>query len=120
MLINNTLAQEQERVKFMKNYVYIYHNGGSTGDKPMDEVLKDWGKWFKELGDKLVDGGNPFNDGAKAVTKSGVDAVKGDPASGYSIVKAGSMDDAVKLAKGCPMLVHVATSTVEVYETLPM
>jgi hypothetical protein len=104
----------------MKNYVFIYHNGGSTGDLPMEDVLKDWGIWFKKLGDKLVDGGNPFNDGAKAVTNDGVAAVKSDPASGYSIVKAASMDEAVELSKGCPMFKHVPTSTVEVYETLPM
>jgi hypothetical protein len=103
----------------MKNYVFIYDNGGSTGDKPMPEILKDWETWFGQLGNKLVDGGNPFNDGAKAVSKSGVSDAE-NPASGYSIVKAGSMDEAVEMAKGCPMLVHVPESVVNVYETLPM
>ncbi|MBX4191067.1 hypothetical protein KW794_03180 [Candidatus Saccharibacteria bacterium] len=103
----------------MKNYVFVYDNGGSTGDKPMDEILKDWGVWFGKLGDKLVDGGNPFNDGAKSVTKESVSAAK-NPASGYSIVKANSMDEAVEMSKGCPMLVHIPNAVVNVYETLPM
>jgi hypothetical protein len=103
----------------MKNYVLIYDNGGFVGDKPMDEILKDWGVWFEELGSKLVDGGNPFNNGAKKITKDGVsDVEKG--LSGYSIVKVASMDEAVELAKGCPMLIHSPKAVVQVYETLPM
>ncbi len=103
----------------MKNYVYIYDNGGVVGDKPMPEILKDWETWFGQLGDKLVDGGNPFNDGAQAVTNDGVMDVE-RPASGYSIVKSNSLDEAVKMAKGCPMLVHSPKAVVMVYETLPM
>ena len=104
----------------MSNFVFIYYNGGETGDLPMEEVTKAWMEWFGSLGDKLVDGGNPFNDGAQSVTKSGNSAVGPNPATGYSIVKANSLDEAVEIAKGCPMLEHVASSEVQVYEALPM
>lgn len=104
----------------MKNYVFIYYNQGDQASLPMEAVLKAWQAWFGELGDKLVDGGNPFNDGAKKVTKGGVSTVGSNPSSGYSIVKAGSLDEAAELAKGCPLLGHVPNGEVHVYETLPM
>lgn len=104
----------------MKNYVYVYNNKGDTGGLPMDKILADWGAWFGSLGDKLVDGGNPFNDGAKEVTNEGVSDVKTPVLSGYSIVKATSMDEAVEMSKGCPILKHVPSSVIQVYETLPM
>lgn len=104
----------------MGKYVFIYYNGGSTGDMPMEEVKAAWMKWFGELGDKLIDGGNPFNDGGKAVENSGVTTIENFPASGYSIVKADSMDEATEMAKGCPVLEHVETAAIRVYEALPM
>jgi hypothetical protein len=54
-----------------------------------------------------------------AVEKSGVSTIENHPASGYSIVKASSLDEAVDLAKGCPILEEPA-GAVRVYETLPM
>ncbi len=102
----------------MKNFVYIYDNGGDMGDMPMEEVKAAWMAWFEKLGDKLVDAGNPFNDGAQAITKGGVMAVT-KPATGYSIVKASSMDEAIDTAQGCPLL-QSDTAAVLVYETLPM
>jgi hypothetical protein len=104
----------------MKNFIFIYYNGGDTGDLPMAEVAAAWNAWFGQLGDKLVDGGNPFNDGAKAVTKDGVSGFEHPPATGYSIVKAESMDEATGIAKGCPLLEHSKSGIIEVYETLPM
>ncbi len=103
----------------MKNYVFVYYDESKGADMDMDEVTKAWMGWFKELGDHVVDAGNPFNDGGKAVEKSGVSTIENHPATGYSIVKAKSMDDAVDLAKSCPLL-KMDKTAVRVYETLPM
>lgn len=89
------------------------------GDMPMEEIRAAWMKWFEGLGDKLVDAGNPFNAGGQAVEKSGVTTIENFPASGYTIVKAGSIDEAVEIAKSCPMLAS-DKATVRVYETMPM
>ncbi|MBX4197443.1 YciI family protein [Candidatus Saccharibacteria bacterium] len=102
----------------MKNYVYLYYNQG-TNQAPSEEVAKAWGDWFGKLGDKLVDAGNPFNSGGKAVEKSGVSTIENWPATGYSIVKASSLDEAVEWAKDCPVL-EEPKGAVRVYETLPM
>ena len=95
----------------MKNYVYLYY--GMDGD--MDE----WKSWFGKLGDKLVDIGNPFAEGGKAIMKGETSKINDPVASGYSIVKAANMDEAVEMAKGCP-LAQSDSGGVCVYETLPM
>ena len=99
----------------MGKYVYIYYAGTASDGGSAEE----WGKWFGELGDKLVDGGNPFGEGAKAVAKDGVMDVKDAPATGYSIVNAESMDEATEIAKGCPLM-SAEDGAVCVYEALPM
>jgi hypothetical protein len=99
----------------MGKYVYIYYAGTSSdGGSP-----EEWGAWFGKLGDKLIDGGNPFNDGGQAVSPSGVMAVHDNPATGYSIVEAASMDEATEIAKGCPLM-SATNGAVCVYEALPM
>jgi hypothetical protein len=99
----------------MGKYVFIYYAGaGSKGGS-----AEAWGKWFGGLGDKLVDGGNPFAEGGQAVHQGGVMAVQGKPATGYSIVTAASMDEATKLAQGCPLMSE-KDGAVCVYEALPM
>ena len=106
----------------MANFVFVYYKEKEDDNAPasMEEVMGAWNEWFGTLGDKLVDGGGPFNDNGQAVENSGVSKIENYPASGYSIVKAGSMDEAVELSKGCPMLRHNSTTAIRVYESLPM
>lgn len=103
----------------MKNYVLVYYNKGIRADVSPEDFKAEWGKWFGGLADKIVDAGNPFKDGGMAVEKSGVSKIVNYPSTGYSIVKAESMDDAVEMAKGCPVL-NEPDGAVRVYETLPM
>jgi hypothetical protein len=96
-------------------YVYIYYakNAEDAGN------AEAWSAWFGQLGSKLIDGGNPFDGGAQAVSKDGVMEVKDMPATGYSIVLADTMAEATKLTSGCPLLVD-DRGTVCVYSALPM
>ncbi len=94
----------------MKNYVFIYYG--------MDGGMDAWQAWFKSLGDKVVDMGNPFG-GGKAIMKSGVSEVRDPAATGYSIIKAASLDEAVELGKDCPSA-ESDDGAVCVYETMPM
>lgn len=99
----------------MGKYVFIYYQGKDE----MGGTAEEWGKWFGGLGDKLVDGGNPFAEGGQAVRQSGKMPVQDKSVTGYSIVKAADMDEATKLAKGCPLM-NFADAAVYVYEALPM
>ena len=59
--------------------------------------------WFTKHGDKFTDSGNPFMPG-KEVTNAGVKNLPHDKSAitGYSIIKAESIDEAVKIAQDCP------------------
>jgi hypothetical protein len=75
-----------------------------------------WMSWFGQLGEAIVDGGNPFGD-SKTVSSDGSSKDGGQSAlSGYTIVDADSLSAAADLAKGCPVL--ASGGSVEVYETL--
>jgi hypothetical protein len=100
----------------MANYLLVYRGGSMPQTKEeQDQVMAAWNEWFGKLGDALVDGGNPASQ-TKVVTKDGsVSAGGSDSPSGYSIIKADSIEKAVELAKGCP--VFLGGATVDVVET---
>lgn len=109
----------------MKKFVFVYYGKVRPEDisqEAMKETMDKWMAWFGSMKDKLVDGGNPFAPGAKVVTAKGVDTISPDrwPAKGYTIVNAQSMDEAVKMAMGCPALVDDDEGAVRVYEAMPM
>jgi hypothetical protein len=86
------------------NYLLLYHGGGMP-DTPEEQarVMQQWTEWFGVLGDRLVDGGNPVSQTKRIVGGGSVSDQANGP-TGYSIIKAESLDQAVELAKGCPVL----------------
>jgi hypothetical protein len=77
--------------------------------------MEAWTKWFQDLGDAVVDGGNPVGRNW-TLTKDGTNEDGGsNPATGYSVIRADSMQRALELAGGCPHL--QADGTVEICET---
>lgn len=103
----------------MANYLLAYHGGGGMeqDETARNKVMAQWGKWFQDLGSALVDGGNPVMRAKTISSKGSVSEGGGqNPVSGYSVIKADSLDEAVKLAKGCPVL--VGGGTIEVAETV--
>lgn len=103
----------------MKNYVFIYFNSGVREGISPEASQAEWQSFFGGLGDKIVDVGNPFSPGGKAVEKSGVTTIENWPSTGYTIVKAASMDEATEMAKACPVL-NEPGGAVRVYEAMPM
>ena len=104
----------------MNNFLLMYTGGGMPeSEEEQAAVLKAWGDWFETLGEKLVDGGNPTGPMAKTIKSDGsvVDGPDGKMATGYSILKAESFDDALALAKGSPML--DGGGNITLYEIFP-
>ncbi len=102
----------------MANFLLLYSGGSMPETEAAQaESMQAWGAWYGGLGAATVDGGNPFTPGAKSVHGDGSvsDGPIGSRASGYSILKADSIDDAVKMAKGCPVL--KMGGEISVYET---
>ena len=81
------------------------------------KIQKAWEVWFSELGDALVDWGSPFAPAAKSIASDGSvsDGPVGVRATGYTIIKADSLDEAVEKAKGCPG--YIGGGDITVYET---
>lgn len=104
----------------MAKYLYVYHGGGSMpqNKEEQDKVMQAWMGWFGQLGAAVVDGGNPV--GKSTTVKNGSVVADGgaNPVSGYSIVEAASVDDAVAKARGCPII--AAGGSVEIAEIFPM
>lgn len=76
--------------------------------------------WFGRLGNALADGGNPFTPVVRSIESSGrvTNSQIGTLATGYSILKADSLEAAVELAKGCSLL--QSGGQISVYETAPV
>lgn len=104
----------------MADFVLLYSGGGmpETEDEQA-KVMQAWTDWYTSLGAAVKDGGNPFTPVAKTVSPSGsVSDASGTLLTGYTILTADSLDDAVGMAKGCPVLQGGAS--VHVYEAFPV
>jgi hypothetical protein len=105
----------------MANLLLLYTGGSMPETKAeQDAVMAAWGAWYGKVGSNLVDGGNPFTPMAKSIASNGTvsDGPVGELATGYTIIKADSLDAAVALARECPVLQGGAKITV--YETFPV
>jgi hypothetical protein len=100
----------------MANFLLTFHGGSMPETKEaQDQAMQAWSDWFGALDGALVDGGNPISQ-SKAISPDGSVMDATSAPSGYSIIKADSLDAAVALAKGCPVLAGGAN--VLVSETL--
>ncbi len=105
----------------MADYVLLFSGGQMPeSDEEVATVMKAWTTWFEGLGSAVKDQGNPFTPMAKSIASNGTvsDGPAGSMASGYTILSADSMDAAVDMAKGCPVLQGGAA--ISVFETFPV
>ena len=101
----------------MANYLLVYHGGNPPATAEEGQaVMQDWMTWMGGLGSAMVDGGNPIGR-AWTLSKGGTEEGGGsNPATGYSVIAADSMQAALELAQGCPHL--KAGGTIEICETV--
>ena len=99
----------------MQKYMFLFRGGdaarAAASPEEMQQHLQKWGAWFKGMGDKFVSG-EPLDfsgkvlRGSKKTLSDGPFAEAKDLVGGYAVVKAKSVDDAVELARGCPIFEH--------------
>jgi YCII-related domain len=82
----------------MNTYLLVHrhpHNYVGSPDTPAA-----WEAWFKELGDALVDLGNPVLGDRSTAGEAGTVL----PLGGYTIIDADNLEEATRLASGCPII----------------
>ena len=96
----------------MSDYIYLYR-GGETARSPerMQQTMQKWLAWMKMLKDQghLRDPGHPLEGrgkvlhGKQKTVTDGPFAELKDIVGGFTIVIADDLEQAVDLAKGCPI-----------------
>ena len=96
----------------MKNYMLLHFGF----EQPTPEIMGAWGKWFESIADRTVDGGRHFS-GARKISDAGAkDLPMGmESITGYTIIRAESLDDAEKIAQTNPYI-----ASIRVYEIMAM
>ncbi len=81
--------------------------------QPTPEVMAPWMEWFKSIEGKIVEQVGLMN--GKEVAKDGIKdlLMDMDALTGYLVINAENIDEAIEIAKRCPMV----TSTM-VYEIM--
>jgi hypothetical protein len=99
----------------MAKFMYLFRSNPtaayqSLSPEQMQQLMKKWMDWKESLekngaqaGERLDQTGKVVRGKAKAVTDGPYVEVK-DFIQGYMLVEAKDMDQAVELAKGCPIL----------------
>ena len=96
----------------MNKYMFLSYGF----EPPTQEIQEAWGKWFASIGDKMIDGGSPLGPGREISHTGTKELPLGmESLTGYCIINADSLDEAEKIAKGCPII-----TSVRVYEAMSM
>ena len=82
----------------MNTYLLVHRHPHNYTGSP--EARAVWEAWFGKLGDALVDKGNSVLGGRSVSGEAGT----GLPLGGYTLVRAGDLEEATGLANGCPIL----------------
>ena len=103
----------------MLQYIIVYL-GGDKPSSPQEakENMSRYGAWLSSLGDSAVSPANPLKDTNTVncdgtITAGGITSM-----SGFTIIRADSMDAALSIAKNCPFL--DIGGTLEVSELIMM
>ncbi len=91
----------------VKKYMILHYGF----EKPTPEIMAAWGKWFEFIADRMVDQGG-FG-AAREISDAGTkDLPWGkDSITGYNIINAESLEEAVQLAQRNPYI-----ASIRVYE----
>lgn len=67
--------------------------------------MQNWGNWFEFIGARVVDGGKPVGQ-STTVPAGGTVLPHGgaNPVTGNGVFEAGSLEEAITITKGCPIL----------------
>jgi hypothetical protein len=113
----------------MKKYLVLYRSEAALSGITVSEMLARstpeqmkagmgaWRAWHEKCGGAVVDPGAPLD---KSTTVAGGSGVPGKTSiTGYTVLQAGSLEEAVSLMKDHPHF-HMPGSSVQILECIPM
>lgn len=103
----------------MPQYTIVYL-GGEQPSSPEEgqKNMQKYREWLTSLGNKAVSPANPFKDTHTVNPDGTVKSGSTTSMSGYTIIEAESMDEALSIAKACPFL--ATNGSLEVSEMIKM
>jgi hypothetical protein len=109
----------------MPKFMILFQSPTSASDnmknstpEQMQQGMQMWTKWREKIGEDKFDWGMPLDKGKHI--EGGEVSDSSLTVSGYAILTAESMDEAVKLLKTHPHLEMQPDGSIEVLEFLPM
>lgn len=107
----------------MKKFIFLYRGPATPQDEMTEEQSKEimsaWQAWMDEIGDALVDMGQPMANG-RAIADDG-DETKATELVGYTIVQADNMNLAMEMTENHPFLSEgEGRFAIEVHELQPV
>ena len=90
--------------QFMPQFFLSYH-GGKPPETPEEGTkhMARWNQWVKDQGDNWVTPGAPLTK-TMSITSDGITEGGGYEISGFSVLKADTLDAAMEVAKACPFV----------------
>lgn len=87
----------------MKRYMLLHFGF----EKPTPAIMEAWNRWFESIKDRQLEQGGFM--GGREVSKGGTRDLPWDmeAITGYNIIEAESMDEAVKLASSNPFIASI-------------
>lgn len=105
----------------MTNFMVLYTGGaGMAADEAEQQrIMGEWTAWYGRVGESIVDGGSPFGE-SKHLAGNGIEngPLGDNPATGYTVIKADSLDAAAQLCADHPHLND--NGQVQVFECFDM
>ncbi len=104
----------------MSKFLFVYHGGKNPeSEAEVAEVIDAWGTWLGSMGAAVIDGGNPVGMSSTINSDGSVtDNGGSNPASGYGLIEAEDLDDAIAKGRGCPIL--SSGGSIELAEAIDM
>ena len=90
----------------MATFLITYHGGGGMPEsaEAREKMMAAFQAWAASVGDNMIDPGAPLGP-SKVVTSDGVtDGAATGRLGGYTLITAGSLEDAVKLVEDHPFV----------------
>lgn len=111
-------------------YLYVFRSLQSTPDptpEQMEQIMGEWMAWIRDIRAKgRYHGGDPLDDSGKVLRGQKGSTITDGPfveskeiVAGYFIVSAPSIDEAVTMAKDCPIYERGGSVEVRRIEHIP-